>query len=71
LLAVGSRWDYSNQTGNLPGYVLLNLTAAYDLRPDLQLQARLDNALDRDYQSAGGYATLGRSLFVNLRWSLR
>ncbi|MBB1116305.1 TonB-dependent receptor [Stenotrophomonas sp. W1S232] len=70
-LAVGSRWDYSNQTGNLPGYVLLNLTAAYDLRPDLQLQARLDNALDRDYQSAGGYATLGRSLFVNLRWSLR
>ncbi|KRG76227.1 hypothetical protein ABB30_10550 [Stenotrophomonas ginsengisoli] len=71
VLAVGRRWDYSNQTGNLPGYGLINLTAAYRLRPDLQLQARLDNVLDREYQTAGGFATVGRSAFVNLRWSLR
>lgn len=71
VVAMGARWDYSNQTGHLPGYGLLNLSAAYDLRPDLQLQARLDNALDREYQTAGGFATVGRSVFFNLRWSLR
>ena len=71
LVAQGKRWDYSNQTGNLPGYALLNLSAAYALRQDLQLQARLDNALDRDYQSIGGYLTPGRSVFVSLHWSLR
>ena len=71
VLAVGRRWDYSNQTGNLAGYALLNLSASYALREDLQLQARLDNALDRDYQSIGGYGTPGRSAYLALRWSLR
>ena len=66
---VGQRWDYSNQTGKLPGYALLNLTAGYALTDALQLEARLDNALGRDYQTAGGFNTPGRNLFVMLRWS--
>lgn len=71
LNAVGARWDYSNQTGRLPGYALLNLTAGYALGEQLQLEARLDNALDRDYQSTGGFMTPGRNVFVMLRWSSR
>ena len=68
LLINGQRWDYSNQTGNLPGHALFNLTAGYALTDALQLEARLDNAFDRDYQTAGGYNTPGRNVFVMLRW---
>ena len=68
LNVVGQRWDYSNQTGNLPGYALFNLTAGYALSDAVQIEARLDNAFNRDYQTAGGFNTPGRNVFVMLRW---
>ena len=71
LVAVGKRWDYSNQTGNLPGYALLNLHGRYSISPGWQVEARVDNLMDRHYQSAGGYATLGRNAYLGLRWNLR
>ena len=65
------RFVLSAGHGSMLIYALLNLSASYALREDLQLQARLDNALDRDYQSIGGYGTPGRSAYLALRWSLR
>ena len=65
----GPRIDY----GNVPmgGYALLSLGAGWRFDHDLSVQARLDNALDHDYELASGYRTPGRSLSLALRWHLR
>ena len=36
----------------------------------LVLEARVDNAGDKDYQLARNYATAGRSTQLSLRWTL-
>ncbi|MGQ9685084.1 MAG: TonB-dependent receptor domain-containing protein [Thiobacillaceae bacterium] len=51
-----------------PGYAVVNLAARYQFRPDLSLNARLDNLFDRDYSLVHGYNTPGRSAYVSLDW---
>lgn len=70
LQAAGERWDDAANTHRLAGYGLLNLTASRPLVPGLELQARVDNLGDQDYQTAGSYATAGRSGQLALRWTL-
>ncbi len=59
-------------TTQLRGYGLLNLTWSRALNRDTRLQARVENVFDRDYVLAssfsGDYNTLGRTLFVSLRY---
>lgn len=66
----GQRYDDGANTKPLGGYGLLNLDAGYRFTPDLKLQVNLDNALDRVYQTALGYAQLPRTLTVGLRYTL-
>jgi vitamin B12 transporter len=56
------------QTGK---YALLNLSASYDLLPELNIYTRIDNALDRDYQSVYGYATSARAYYAGFRYGLK
>lgn len=65
----GQRWDNAANTKPLAGYGLLNLDAQYGLTRELRLQLNLDNALDRAYQTAGGYAQAPRTWFVGLRYT--
>jgi vitamin B12 transporter len=67
-IAQSSRFDDQGNTVRLGGYGLLDLRASWQLDRDWQLQGRLDNALDRDYQTVDTYNTAGRSLFVSLRY---
>ncbi len=53
----------------LPAYSLLNLTTRYALTPELALTARIDNLLDRQYQTAYGYNQSGRAAYVGIVWS--
>ncbi len=63
------RYDDAANTRVLGGYTLLNLVASTQITRDLSLLARLDNAGDKDYMLARGYATGGRTGYVGLKWT--
>jgi len=65
----GQRYDNAANTKPLAGYALLNFDAQYSLTRELRLQLNLDNAFNRSYQTAGGYAQAPRTVFVGLRYS--
>ncbi|MDE1927802.1 MAG: TonB-dependent receptor, partial [Burkholderiales bacterium] len=69
LQASGRRYDDAANQVPLGGYALLDLDAAWRLRRDLKLQINLDNAFDRRYQTANGYAQAPRTLMVGLRYT--
>jgi vitamin B12 transporter len=64
----GRRDDGAQRLG---AYTVLDLTAGYKLSPELRLFARIDNALNRDYETAYGYRQAGRAAFVGLAWQPR
>lgn len=68
LLASGEREDFA---ATLPGYVLVNLTGQFRLGDAWQLNARLENVLDTDYQTASPYRMAERSGFVELKYRWR
>jgi vitamin B12 transporter len=74
LIAAAPRNDLNN-TVRLAGYGIVNLAYRQPLGKGLDLQARLENLFDRDYVLAssfsGDYNTLGRSLFLTLRYQPR
>ena len=67
--ASGQRYDNAANTKPLAGYALLNLDAQYAINRELKLQFNLDNAFDRAYQTAGGYAQSPRTVMLGLRYS--
>jgi len=73
LIATGPRNDLDFNTG-LPvsdaGYVLAGLTARQELGHGFTISGSLENLLDTHYQTASGYNTAGRSLFVRLEYQL-
>ncbi len=66
-LATGERPDTAFTTNELGGYGVLDLNASVQLTPKLRLQGTVENLFDKDYETAGGFKTQGRALFVNLR----
>lgn len=58
----------SEKQKSLDGYVLLNLSASRQIAKSFTLSASVDNAFDREYVLADGYATPGRTLWVGLKW---
>jgi vitamin B12 transporter len=65
----GHRYDDTANTTPLGGYALLNLDAQYHLNPEWKLQFKLDNALQRSYTQAFGYASMPRQFYVGLRYA--
>ena len=59
--------DTANQT-RIPGYGLLDLRADYRLSPDWVVRAKIDNLLDKQYQTISGYNEPGRLFFLSLRY---
>ncbi len=70
VLAVGDRKDFGFPDPIvLESYVLTNLVARWQIRPSLQLLARLENAFDEAYELAATFNTPGRGLYVALRYA--
>ncbi|MBW8846204.1 MAG: TonB-dependent receptor [Burkholderiales bacterium] len=69
LQASDTRYDNATNTRKLPAYSLFNFNAQYKISRDLKLQLNLDNAFDREYSTAYGYASTPRTVLVSLRWS--
>ena len=70
LAYVGARQDTdfdTFQTVRLNSYCLAGLRIAYPLLPNLEVFARVENALDARYQDVVGYATLGRTFYGGIR----
>ena len=65
----GRRYDNLANTRVLNPWFLLDLRAEWMVSPALRVQARLDNALDRRYESASFYAQPGREWHVALRYA--
>lgn len=67
-LASGPRFEDTANRRSMAGYGLLNLSASYKLGKRWSLLARLNNALDRDYELAKDYATAGRHFFLAVQY---
>lgn len=64
----GSRPDGAK---TLASYAVLNLGAQYAISRDLKASLRVENLLDRQYETAYGYRQSGRALFAGLSWQPR
>ncbi len=71
LLLTGPRPDADFNTGapvTDPGYLLVGASLHRDLGAGFGLLFRIDNLLDTRYQTANGFNTAGRSLFIQLEY---
>jgi vitamin B12 transporter len=69
LYAAGYRYDDIGNAHRLGGYATLDLRGSWQFRPRWQLQARLANAFDRDYETAYYFNQPGRTLMFTLRYT--
>ncbi|QFY89005.1 TonB-dependent vitamin B12 receptor [Magnetovirga frankeli] len=68
LHAEGRRYDDLANSRELDGYGRVDLRAGYRFSRRLRLQARLENLLDADYETASFYNQPGRSLLLSLSY---
>jgi len=61
---VGKRLDYGNI--ELEDYTVVNIGAAYQVQEHITLSARIENALDKDYQEVSGYNTDPLTAYVGI-----
>ena len=64
----GRRFDDGANLAPLGGYVTVDLMASQSIGSAFEVQARVANVLDRDYQTAAYYLQDGRNYSVTLRY---
>ena len=69
LLYGGSTYDDQFNTTYLPSYTTVGLRAAYKVNSHLVLSASLSNLFNRQYVTAYGYNTLGRTAFGKIAYT--
>jgi vitamin B12 transporter len=60
VLMVGAKADVgttADPRAEVPGYVVVNLSGSYDIAPNVQAFARIDNLFDKKYEEVFGYGT--------------
>lgn len=62
-LGVGDRLDFGG--ARLPGYAVFGLGAGVELPQGLRLSLRVENLLDRHYETVSGFNSRDRSFFVS------
>ncbi len=63
---VGEAYD-SMATRDLASYSLVNLSGNYKLTKNIKIFGKIDNLLDEDYETAGGYNSPGFSAFTGVK----
>jgi vitamin B12 transporter len=71
LVAEGARFDDPANAVRLGGYGTVDLRAQYAFHDDWLLQGRIENLLDKRYETAATYNQPGRGAFVTLRYRPR
>lgn len=64
---VGRTFDDAANLTTLGSYTLLDLRASYAWSARTSLYARLENALDKQYETTGGYGSMGRAFAAGVR----
>lgn len=65
---LGARYNKGNKTGTQTGkYTLWNSVANYKINKSLSTYLKVDNLLNKKYQTVDGYATAERSAYVGLK----
>lgn len=68
VIAVGRRFEDFANTIRMDSYALVDLRAGYAFSESLSLDARLENLLDEDYETAAYYNQPGRAFYLTLRY---
>lgn len=68
LLYVGERFDDTANSTPLAPYTTLDLYADWRFAPAWSVQAKLNNATDKQYETALGYNQPPRGFYLTLRW---
>ncbi len=67
LRMVGDSFDDAGNFTRLDGYALGDIRASFPVSKRFELFGRVENVTDTEYQTAAGYATAGRSVYVGAR----
>ena len=68
MLLTSRRKDSGFSTDYIGGYMLLNLHAQWRPSPSWSVDLRIENTLDRAYETALGFPQAGRSAFLRIRY---
>jgi vitamin B12 transporter len=66
---VGSTFDNASNSRRVEGYDVVDLRLAYPVKDNFEIQARVENLLDEDYETIYRYGTPGRASYVGVRFS--
>ncbi|MGZ4978284.1 MAG: TonB-dependent receptor domain-containing protein [Methylobacter sp.] len=69
VLAQSDRFDDAQNTTKVSGYVTVDLRSAYHLNKNWMLSAKLNNLLDKQYQTINTYNTAGRNFFISIHYN--
>ena len=68
LIGYGERYDDADNKNRMSGYWLMNLHSSYQLNKSWAVKAKLENAMDQDYETAKGYNQAGLSVFASINY---
>jgi len=68
LQAVGKRYDDAANLRELDSYVTVDLRAAYQITKAWQIQGKVGNLFDEEYETAAFYNQAGRNFMLTLRY---
>ncbi|OBX37423.1 vitamin B12 transporter BtuB precursor [Halomonas elongata] len=66
VIAQGERYDDAENQQRLGGFATLDLRASWDFAPGWSTRLTLENLLDKQYQTVGGYDSAGRAAFLSV-----
>ncbi|MGR9012621.1 MAG: TonB-dependent receptor domain-containing protein [Gammaproteobacteria bacterium] len=69
VLAQADRFDDALNKTKVAGYVTVDLRSAYHLCKNWMLSAKLNNLLDKQYQTINSYNTAGRNFFLSIHYN--
>ncbi|MEQ1529915.1 MAG: TonB-dependent receptor [Methylococcales bacterium] len=69
VLAQDHRYDNPGNTINVDGSVTVDLRSAYHINKNWLLSAKLNNLLDKNYQTVNTYNTADRNFFVSIHYN--
>jgi vitamin B12 transporter len=69
VLAQGDRFDNTENTIKVAGYVTIDLRSAYHFNKNWMLSAKLNNLLDKNYQTVDTFNSAGRNFFVSIHYN--
>lgn len=71
VLARGSSFeeDWLGNRTEVPGFVTVDLRSAYHINKNWMLSAKLNNLLDKNYQTVNEYNTADRNFFISIHYN--